>query len=75
MFGLPDRGALRPGAFADLVLFDPSRVRDRATYANPDALSEGIVRTWCNGETTFREAIGPLGAAPGRLLGNPRAAV
>ncbi len=72
VFGLPDRGALRPGAFADLVLFDPARVRDRATYANPDALSEGIVRTWCNGETTFREGAAPSGAAPGRMLGNPR---
>ncbi len=72
VFGLPDRGALRPGAFADLVLFDPARVRDHATYANPDAVSEGILRTWCNGETTYREGRASPGAAPGRFLGNPR---
>jgi N-acyl-D-amino-acid deacylase len=72
VFGLPDRGTLRPGAFADLVLFDPERVRDHATYANPTALSEGIRRVWCNGETTFREGKPPNGVAPGRFLGNPR---
>ncbi|MBY0336706.1 MAG: D-aminoacylase [Acetobacteraceae bacterium] len=71
VFGLPDRGVLRPGAFADLVLFDPATVRDHATYAHPDALSEGILEVWCNGETTF--AAGRTnGAAPGRFLGNPR---
>ncbi len=72
VFGLPDRGTLRPGAFADLVLFDPATVRDHATYANPDAISEGIRRVWCNGETTFREGAPSPGAAPGRFLGNPR---
>jgi N-acyl-D-amino-acid deacylase len=72
VFGLPDRGTLRPGAFADLVLFDPARVRDHATYANPTALSEGIRQVWCNGELTFREGEPSPGAAPGRFLGNPR---
>jgi N-acyl-D-aspartate/D-glutamate deacylase len=47
-------------------------VRDHATYANPTALSEGIRRVWCNGETTFREGKPPNGVAPGRFLGNPR---
>jgi N-acyl-D-amino-acid deacylase len=74
VFGLTDRGLLRPGAFADLVLFDPATVRDHATYAQPDAISEGVRRVWCNGETTYREGQGPLGAAPGRFLGNPRRA-
>jgi N-acyl-D-amino-acid deacylase len=71
VFGLPDRGMLRPGAFADLVLFDPATVRDHATYANPDALSDGILEVWCNGETTFA-AGATTGTAPGRFLGNPR---
>src|SRR5438132_8735835 len=40
--GLQDRGLLRPGNWADLTLFDPERVIDRATYANPFQYSEGI---------------------------------
>ncbi|MCW8084927.1 N-acyl-D-amino-acid deacylase family protein [Sabulicella glaciei] len=72
VFGLPDRGTIRPGGFADLVLFDPATVRDHATYENPDAISEGIRRVWCNGVETFREGQAPTGAGPGRFLGNPR---
>ena len=42
MLGLADRGRIAPGAVADLVLFDPARVRDTATYAEPTGLAEGI---------------------------------
>ncbi len=72
VFGLPDRGVIRPGAFADLVLFDPARVRDHATYANPTAISEGILTVWCNGIETYREGNEATTAAAGRFLGNPR---
>ncbi|MDB5413995.1 MAG: amidohydrolase family protein [Rubritepida sp.] len=72
VFGLPDRGVIRAGAFADLVLFDPARVRDHATYAAPMTVSEGIEQVWCNGERTYTEGHEPSSAAPGRFLGNPR---
>jgi len=72
VFGLPDRGVIRAGAFADLVLFDPARVRDNATYADPMLVSDGIAQVWCNGVRTHVEGQGPGIAAPGRFLGNPR---
>lgn len=72
VFALPDRGVLRPGAFADLVLFDPARVRDHATWSDPDRISEGIRQVWCNGVRTHVEGQPPPGEAPGRFLGNPR---
>lgn len=48
-FGLQARGLIEVGAFADVVLFDPARMLDRAPYADPDAASEGIVKVWVNG--------------------------
>jgi N-acyl-D-amino-acid deacylase len=48
-FGLLDRGVLKPGACADMVLFDAARVIDRATYADPEAAPEGIEHVWVNG--------------------------
>lgn len=61
-YGLVDRGAIRVGAFADLVLFDPDRVGDRATYADPTAAADGIEMVVVNGQ----EAGGKRGA--GRVL-------
>jgi len=72
IFGMPDRGTIRPGNFADLVLFDPARVRDNATWSEPDLVAEGIEQVWCNGVTTYTEGSEPGTAAPGRFLGNPR---
>jgi N-acyl-D-amino-acid deacylase len=63
--GILDRGTLRPGAFADLVLFDPVVIEDRATYEQPDLQSVGIEQVWVNGIAVFR-AGKPTGARPGR---------
>ena len=49
VFGLEDRGRIAPGCWADLVLFDPARVRDRATYEAPETPAEGISRVFVNG--------------------------
>ena len=49
VFGVKDRGQLRPGAWADLVVFDPARITDKATYADPHQLSEGIDFVVVNG--------------------------
>ncbi len=65
--GLRDRGRIAPGQAADLVLFDPAAVIDRATPDDPHALSEGIVMTWVNGEVVYREGR-TTGARPGQVL-------
>jgi N-acyl-D-amino-acid deacylase len=53
VFGLGSRGTLSPGAYADLVLFDPVAVSDRATYDSPRIMSAGIERVYVNGTLTF----------------------
>ncbi len=64
---LRDRGLLRPGAFADLTLFDPNRVIDRATYAEPFRYSEGIEYVIVNGQVVLEKGK-HTGARPGRAL-------
>ena len=51
--GISERGVIRPGAYADLVLFDPERVSDRATLEHPTALSVGIDKVWVNGSIVY----------------------
>jgi N-acyl-D-amino-acid deacylase len=53
VFGLADRGLVRPGCFADLVVFDPLRVRDRATYAEPCLPADGIAKVFVNGRQAW----------------------
>ena len=64
LFGMVDRGVLRPGAYADLVLFDPHKVMDRATFEEPKQESDGIEEVWTNGVPIFRGATGMTGEAP-----------
>lgn len=66
-FGLKNRGVIEVGAFADMVLFDPTRVIDRATYAEPDAASEGMVKVWVNGVLACADGE-VINAAAGHLL-------
>lgn len=65
--GLRERGTIRPGAFADLVLFDPATVIDRATTQDPQALSVGIGKVWVNGALVF-DAGAATGKRSGRVL-------
>lgn len=68
--GIRDRGVLRPGAFADIVLYDPSSVRDVATYNNPHRTSEGIRCVLVNGRVVWENGDW-TGRLPGRVLRRP----
>jgi N-acyl-D-amino-acid deacylase len=65
--GLADRGVIRPGAFADLTLFDPAAISDRSTFEHPELLSVGIRTVWVNGQAVFDEGKA-TGAYPGQAL-------
>jgi N-acyl-D-aspartate/D-glutamate deacylase len=54
VWGIPDRGELRAGAAADVVVFDLDRVRDTAEYTDPHQLAEGMVWVFVNGEAAVR---------------------
>jgi N-acyl-D-aspartate/D-glutamate deacylase len=65
-----DRGVVRPGAFADLVVFDPATIRDRATFELPRQYAEGIRYVAVNGQLVVDG--GQITAArPGRALRGP----
>jgi N-acyl-D-amino-acid deacylase len=67
VFRLPDRGVLRGGAMADVVVFDLERVRSPATYTDPHQLSEGMVHVWVNGRAAVRDGEF-TGVMAGRVL-------
>lgn len=56
-FGIKDRGVLREGAFADIVIFNPSTVVDNASYAEPTLLPSGIPYVFVNGKVAINEGI------------------
>jgi N-acyl-D-amino-acid deacylase len=67
---IADRGILRPGMKADLVIFDPATVRDTATFEKPHAYAEGFSRVLVNGQVIF-EGGAMTAARPGRVLYGP----
>ena len=66
-FGLTDRGVLRAGAYADLVVFDPRTIADRSTWEAPTRPATGIDLVMVNGRTVWQAGAG-TGARPGRAL-------
>lgn len=66
-FRIEGRGLLRAGACADLVLFDPARIADTATYDRPISASVGVSAVYVNGQQAYGEG-GPVLARAGRML-------
>lgn len=67
---IPDRGILRPGMKADIVIFDPDTVRDTATFEKPHSYAVGFSHVIVNGQVVFEN--GAMTAArPGRVLYGP----
>ena len=68
--GIARRGALRPGYYADLAIFDPRTIADRATYAEPHQYAIGMRHVFVNGTQVLRDGE-PTGATPGRAVHGP----
>ena len=64
---LSDRGLLRQGYFADVVVFDPAKVQDHSTYQHPQQLATGVGDVWINGVRALRHEVA-TGAASGRAI-------
>lgn len=70
--GLRDRGVLREGMAADVVIFDPHTVRDHATYERPHVLSTGVRDVWVNGRRALRDGLVTREKAGRALTGHGR---
>jgi N-acyl-D-amino-acid deacylase len=68
--GLRQRGALKPGFYADVVVFDPARVQDHATFEKPKQLATGVDDVFVNGVQVLKDGK-HTGAKPGRFVRGP----
>ncbi len=71
-YGMRDRGLLREGNWADIVIFDPAKVRDKATFTEPHQFSEGFDLVLVNGVAVVQNGK-VTGARPGRVIRNQSA--
>jgi len=67
VLSLKDRGRLRAGGFADVVIFDPATIQDHGTYAKPMQYATGVTDVFINGQLALKDGE-PTGAASGRIL-------
>jgi hypothetical protein len=68
--GLHDRGLLRAGCMADVIIFDPDTIDDQATYQEPHRLATGVQYVWVNGVCVLRNGA-HTGATPGHIVDGP----
>ena len=68
--GIKGRGVLKPGYYADVVVFDPAAIQDHATFAKPQQLSTGVRDVFVNGVQVLRDGK-HTGAKPGRFVRGP----
>jgi N-acyl-D-amino-acid deacylase len=64
------RGALKEGYYADVVVFDPAKIQDHATFDNPHQLSTGMSHVFVNGKQVLKDGE-HTGAMPGRVVRGP----
>lgn len=67
-----NRGSLKPGYFADVVVFDPQKITDHATFAEPHQYATGMVHVFVNGQQVLKDGE-HTGALPGRVVHGPGA--
>ena len=67
---LEGRGSLEPGSFADVVIFDPQKIQDHASYDNPHQYSTGVIHVFVNGQPVLENGE-HTGATPGKVLQGP----
>lgn len=67
---IADRGSLKTGYFADVVVFDPNTIADHSTFDNPHQLSTGMVHVFVNGQQVLKDGA-HTGATPGRVVRGP----
>jgi N-acyl-D-amino-acid deacylase len=70
VYGIPERGRIREGNFADVIVFDPATIREQATYVAPEKLSTGMRWVFVNGRVAVEDGA-PTGALAGRALRKP----
>jgi len=70
--GIKDRGSLKAGNFADIVVFDPATIADHATFAKPMQFATGVSQVFVNGVQVLKDGE-PTGAAAGRFVKGPGA--
>ena len=67
---IQNRGELKTGYFADILVFDPARVKDNATYEKPHQYADGMIDVFVNGIAVFKDGA-PTGAAAGKFVKGP----
>jgi N-acyl-D-amino-acid deacylase len=67
---LPKRGELKTGNYADIIIFDPAKVKDNATFEKPHQYAEGMIHVFINGVQVLKDGE-HTGATPGRFVKGP----